>query len=192
MGNNAAAAPALAGIEALTAAVASNASTGAAASTAAAAEGGSVIQAPVSSPGFAAEAGYRLAVMVRDGVTSAQLQLNPAEMGPVTVQIVVDGQTARVHLEAAQADTRQALEAALPQLASNLRDSGLTLTGGGVFDQASQQQNRAADAGNDRSGRQSRGDAGRAAAAAIGVDGPGAASSSSSGVQRRGVVDLVA
>lgn len=163
-----------------------------AASTATASDANVVVNTPVTSPGFAAEAGYRLAVMVREGVTSAQLELNPADMGPVTVQIVVEGQTAQVHLVAAQADTRQALEASMPQLASNLRDAGLTLTGGGVFDQTSQQQGRAADAGtgNDRGGRQGRGDDGPVDMARTAADGLRAARSTS--VQQRGVVDLIA
>lgn len=148
------------------------------------------IDSPVNSPAFAAEAGYRIAVLVREGVESAQLQLNPAEMGPVTVQIVIEGQTAQVHLAAAHADTRQALEASMPQLASNLRESGLTLTGGGVSEQAPGQQGNAQDGGSngDRGSREGNGnrngnfDAQRAAPAARGGShGP-----------RRGVVDLVA
>ncbi len=150
--------------------------------TAAATDATAVIEAPVTSTAFAAEAGYRIAVMVREGVTSAQLQLNPAEMGPVTVQIVVDGQSAQVHLAAAQADTRQALEASMPQLASSLREAGLTLTGGGVFEQAQQQPGaqQNAGSGNARGGRQGPGD-----------ETPRTARGGS-GWQPRGMVDLVA
>ncbi len=105
------------------------------------------IATPVSSPAFAAAAGYRIAVMVQGGVETAQLQLNPAGMGPVRVQIAVDGQNAQVHLAAELSDTRQALEAALPQLASQLRDAGFTLTGGGVFEQPARPQQPAPDSG---------------------------------------------
>jgi flagellar hook-length control protein FliK len=104
------------------------------------------IEAPVGSAAFAAEAGYRIAVLVQGGVERAELQLNPVDMGPVTVQIAIDGLTAQVQLQAVQADTRQALEAAMPQLASQLSDAGLTLTGGGVFEQP-QQQGKPQDAG---------------------------------------------
>ena len=55
-------------------------------------------------------------------------------MGPVTVKIVLDGNQARVDFSADMATTRSAIEASLPALAAALHDSGLTLTGGGVFD----------------------------------------------------------
>jgi flagellar hook-length control protein FliK len=69
-------------------------------------------------------------------VQRAELQLNPAEMGPVTVQIVLDGNQAQVSFQAQQAETRQALEQSLPELAAALQGQGLTLSGGGVFQQA--------------------------------------------------------
>ena len=56
----------------------------------------------------------------------------------MSVQIQLDGQTARVHLSAEHALTRQALEQAMPLLAGSLRDAGLTLTGGGVFERGGQ------------------------------------------------------
>lgn len=97
------------------------------------------IAAPVASPAFAPALGAELTLMVKEGVSEARLHLNPAEMGPITVQIVVEGQTARVEMSADVAATRQALEQAMPALAGALREDGLTLTGGGVFEQARQQ-----------------------------------------------------
>jgi hypothetical protein len=154
------------------------------------------VDSPVGSPAFAAEAGYRIAVLVRDGIETAQLQLNPAELGPVTVHIVVEGLTAQVHLTADHAETRQALEASMPQLAGNLRESGLTLTGGGVSEQAPRQQAGAQDGGSDRGARnRPGGDGGSGAGSRDGSgsgDGqrPGPAPRRVSGA--RGVVDLVA
>ncbi len=155
------------------------------------------IESPVTSAAFAAEAGYRISVLVREGVESAQLQLNPVELGPVTVQIVVEGLTAQVHLLAAHAETRQALEASMPQLASNLRESGLTLTGGGVSEQAPRQPGNPSDGGtgSDRGGRQGagfgtgNGGSGSASADAQRLAPTGRGGSSGA---RRGVVDLVA
>jgi flagellar hook-length control protein FliK len=60
------------------------------------------------------------------------LHLNPAEMGPVAVQIVMDGTHARIEFGADAAGTRQLIESSLPDLAAALREAGLTLTGGGV------------------------------------------------------------
>lgn len=93
------------------------------------------LQAPLHSPAFAPEMGARVSLMAVDGVQRAELQLNPADMGPVSVQIVVDGSQAQVSFQAAQAETRQVLEQCLPDLAAALQGQGLTLSGGGVFQQ---------------------------------------------------------
>jgi len=95
-----------------------------------------VVAAPVTAPDFAQELGLKLSLLVRDGVQQAELHLNPAEMGPVSVQIVMDGTQARVDFGADMAATRQAIEAGLPELASALRDAGFTLAGGGVSQHA--------------------------------------------------------
>jgi flagellar hook-length control protein FliK len=87
---------------------------------------------------FTAQLGAQLTTFVRDGVQHARLHLNPAEMGPVTVQIQLDGQSAQVHLAAEHGLTRQALEQSMPLLAGSLREAGLTLSGGGVFEQPRQ------------------------------------------------------
>ena len=97
------------------------------------------IHAPLLSQGFAPALGAQLSLMVRDGVAEAMLHIHPAEMGPIAVQIQIEGQNARVEMVAEQAVTRQVLEQSMPSLASALRDSGLTLTGGGVFEQSTRQ-----------------------------------------------------
>jgi flagellar hook-length control protein FliK len=93
------------------------------------------VSAAVGTPEFAPGLSAEVTVMLRDGLQEARLQLNPAEMGPITVQIRIEGDNARINLSAEQAPTRDALEQALPTLAGTLRDNGLTLTGGGVFEQ---------------------------------------------------------
>ena len=110
---------------------------------------------PVVSPDFAQALGTQVSVLAGNGVQRAELHLNPAEMGPVSVQIVVDGAHARVDFGADLAATRQAIENGLPELASALRDAGLTLTGGGVSQHARGRGDRGADAGPNqgRSGR---------------------------------------
>ena len=135
------------------------------------------------SPGFGPELGAQLATFVREGVHHARLELNPAAMGPLTVQIQLEGQTAQVHLAAQNAETRQALEQAMPTLAGSLREAGLTLSGGGVFEQPRQPQPDAS-AGN-RGGAangEDTGDHDRGLAAQPLPTPP----------RRRGVVDLVA
>jgi flagellar hook-length control protein FliK len=120
-------------------------------------------------------------VWVRDGVHEARLQLNPADMGPVRVDIQLDGTAAQVSLTAGNDETRQALQDALPGLAGSLRDAGFTLAGGGVFDQAPQR---------DAGGRSA--DAGRGPAAGSAVAAAASAGAQAVPTRRRGLVDLVA
>lgn len=93
------------------------------------------LHAAPGSPEFAPALGAQLNVLARDGIQHAELQLNPAELGPIGVHIRLDGNTALVDFHAAHATTRAALEQAVPALASALSDAGLTLSGGGVFQQ---------------------------------------------------------
>ena len=87
---------------------------------------------PLHDPQFARAFGVQVSVLARDGVQQAELHLNPAEMGPVAVQIVMDGTQARIEFGADAAGTRQLIEQSLPDLAAALREAGLTLSGGGV------------------------------------------------------------
>ena len=145
------------------------------------------LPAALGSADFAPQLGAQISTFVRDGVQHAQLHLNPAEMGPVTVQIQLDGQAAQVSLLADLAQTRQALEQAMPQLAGSLREAGLTLTGGGVFQQPRQ-------TGGDTGGRDGNSTRSRGGVAAVG-GAPSAGDTPAHSVaapRRRGVVDLVA
>jgi flagellar hook-length control protein FliK len=147
-----------------------------------------------ASPGtadFASQLGAQLTTFVRDGVQHARLELNPADLGPVQVQIQLDGATAQVNLAADHAHTRQALEQALPLLAGGLREAGFTLTGGGVFEQPRQPPSNGSggdpgSSGNPRAGRDSNGDGDGHG------DGDLISAPAFAAPRRRGVVDLVA
>lgn len=107
---------------------------------------------------FPAALGVQLSTWIRDGVQQAQLHLNPADLGPIGVRISLDGTQAQINFHAAHATTREALEAAVPSLASALHESGFTLSGGGVSQQpqnphaADQPEARADGAGRTRGG----------------------------------------
>lgn len=92
------------------------------------------LPAPLHGPGFPPALGAQVSWLARAGVHEARIELNPAEMGPVSVRIVVQGGGAQIDFQAEQAATRQVIESSLPVLAGALRDAGLTLTGGGVFE----------------------------------------------------------
>jgi flagellar hook-length control protein FliK len=140
------------------------------------------IPAHPSSREFAPQIGAALSTFVREGIEHAQLHLHPAELGPVQVQIQIDGTQAQVLLGAEHALTRQALEASLPLLAGSLREAGLTLAGGGVFERQP---------GNDGGNGSNNGTpgSGRGTGLAEGTDAPAAPALPP---RRRGVVDLVA
>jgi len=140
------------------------------------------VPVPLDSPGFGAALGTQVSVLVRDGVQTARLQLNPAELGPIAVQIALDGSAARVDFQADLAGTRAVIEASLPALAGALQEAGFTLAGGGVFQQTP--------------GRQGQGDAPAQPGQPRGNDGNGRqADLPASAVPlrtQRGLVDLVA
>ncbi len=98
---------------------------------------------PLNSPDFAQALVDQVSMWVgstrSDGVMTAELHLNPAEMGPINVKIALDGQSAQVDFAAATLETRQAIEASMDKLSSALNDVGLSMTGGDVSSQTSQQ-----------------------------------------------------
>jgi len=83
-------------------------------------------------PDFAQALGTQVALWAADGQHEAELHLNPGSMGPVQVWIGVDGAQAHVRFSADLAPTREALQAALPQLEQALAREGLQLGGADV------------------------------------------------------------
>lgn len=102
---------------------------------------------PLDAPEFAQKLADQVSLWVgqsrSDGPMTAELHLNPVEMGPIHVKISLDGQSAQVDFAAAALETRQAIEASLSALSSSLEDAGLSLSGGNVFSQTPQQQQEA-------------------------------------------------
>lgn len=99
---------------------------------------GYALGTPVDSPDFPQAMATQISYFVREGIQQAQLHLNPAEMGPVSVQIALNGQQAQVDFAAASSATRAAIENSLSDLAASLQSAGFTLTGGGVSQQSQQ------------------------------------------------------
>jgi flagellar hook-length control protein FliK len=141
------------------------------------------VAAPIETPQFAPSLATHVRWWAQQGVQQAQLLLNPAEMGPVAVKILLDGRDARIDFSADLAATRGAIEAALPVLAAALDDSGLKLSGGGVHDGSAQRQPGWNARGTTQ--RSAVGSAAREGAASIGP-------AARTGGGARGLVDLVA
>ncbi len=98
------------------------------------------IHAAVGSAAFADEVSARAAGLAQAGITQAQLQLNPADLGPVQVHITMQAGQATVWFGATHADTRAALEQSLPRLRELFAGAGMPLTDSGVFREPPQQQ----------------------------------------------------
>ena len=122
---------------------------------------------PATSPEFRDALGVQVSVLARDGVQQARLHLNPADMGPISVQIALDGTHAQVNFGADSPATRQIIESGLPELAAALRDAGFTLTGGGVSQHARENAQEGGAGSGDRTGSRGNGDNGSAAPDAL-------------------------
>ena len=101
------------------------------------------VSTAVGDPGFHEALATQVSVFARGGLSKAELHLNPAELGPVSVQITMNGDQARVDFGADRAQTRQVIEAGWAELATSLQDAGFTLSGGGVSEQAGRQASQA-------------------------------------------------
>ena len=97
------------------------------------------LQSPVGSSEWAEELGTRLAVMTAQGDQSGSLRLSPEHLGPLEVQIRMQDDKANVVFGAQHADTRRALEEALPRLRELFAASGLQLGDAGVSREAPRQ-----------------------------------------------------
>ncbi|HTW37492.1 MAG TPA: flagellar hook-length control protein FliK [Steroidobacteraceae bacterium] len=90
------------------------------------------LRAPLGTVEWTDELGTQLTWMAHHGIGSASLQVSPPDLGPIQVRIAVHGSAASVWFGAAQADTRAALEQALPRLHELFGAQGLALADANV------------------------------------------------------------
>ncbi|MCB1845471.1 MAG: flagellar hook-length control protein FliK, partial [Halioglobus sp.] len=83
---------------------------------------------------------------------SAEIRLNPAELGPVRIKIKIDDKQAQVTFSAHHAVTREAIEQALPRLRELFSGEGLNLANADVNGEGVQHE-REHSGSNDSSGR---------------------------------------
>lgn len=85
---------------------------------------------------FEAALDAQLRWQVETGLSEAIIDLNPAELGALTIRIQMHGDQTSLHIHAAEAATRQLLQQLLPQMGERLAQSGLFYSGGEVRDRA--------------------------------------------------------
>lgn len=112
-----------------------------------------VIDTPVGRPGWGDELGAKVVVVVRDGQQSAEMQLNPPNLGPLEVRLSVQNDQTTLMFVSAHASVREAIQAALPRLSGMFAESGLSMGSVTVGDQslAQQQQQQQNDQNSKRS-----------------------------------------
>jgi flagellar hook-length control protein FliK len=91
------------------------------------------VHAPVGTPAWAQDIGSRVIMMTESGHHTASLKLSPEHLGPLEINITVRDDKASVWFGAAHADTRAAIETALPRLREMFEAQGLSLADAGVF-----------------------------------------------------------
>ncbi|MDW7745238.1 flagellar hook-length control protein FliK [Halomonas sp.] len=86
------------------------------------------LSAPVNSPAWPQQLGQQLVRMSQSGGEQrVELQLHPAELGPLSVSLKFGDQGAQAQFLSAHAQVRQVLEQALPQLREALAEQGIEL-----------------------------------------------------------------
>lgn len=86
--------------------------------------------------------GQKLVWMVAGGEQSAELTLNPPDLGPLQVVLNVSDNQVDASFISAHLDVREAIEAAAPRLREMMDNAGITLTGFSVDSQASRSFNQ--------------------------------------------------
>ena len=95
---------------------------------------------PVGSQAWADELGSRLTMMTERGQQTASLRLSPEHLGPLEIRIAIQDDKASVWFGAAHADTRAAIEHALPRLREMFASQGMSLADAGVSREPPRQQ----------------------------------------------------
>jgi len=97
------------------------------------------IEVPVTQAGWGEAVGNRLMMMINGKMQSANIHLNPAELGPIEIRINVKQEQASVHFVSNNSVVREAIQDAFPRLKEMFMQNGLSLTDANVSQQSSQQ-----------------------------------------------------
>lgn len=107
------------------------------------------IATPLHHPAWPDELGQKVSWIATQQNQSAELHLNPPQLGPLDITLKMNGDQASALFSSPHAAVREALENALPRLREILADNGITLGQAMVSDQSAQQnRDKAAQSGN--------------------------------------------
>ncbi|MDG0795983.1 flagellar hook-length control protein FliK [Pectobacterium punjabense] len=111
------------------------------------------LNAPFGSPQWQDALGQQIVMFSRNGQQTAELRLNPQELGPLHISLKIDDNQAQIHLVSANSQVRSALEAALPHLRNTMAESGINLGQSSVGSDSSAWQQQMASNNNDGNNR---------------------------------------
>jgi flagellar hook-length control protein FliK len=97
------------------------------------------ISPPLNSSAWDKAVGQKVIWMVGASMQSAELTLNPPDLGPLQIVLNVTNDQANATFISAHPDVREALEASLPKLRQMMDDAGVQLSGFSVNAEASNQ-----------------------------------------------------
>ncbi|WP_419343168.1 flagellar hook-length control protein FliK [Achromobacter sp. PD1] len=101
------------------------------------------VATPVGGTHWGTELGQQVVMMshsARQGMQTAELRLDPPDLGPLRVSLNLTDGVASASFVSAHASVRQAIETAIPQLQQALAQAGISLGQTSVGEQAAQQE----------------------------------------------------
>ncbi|MFJ3460767.1 flagellar hook-length control protein FliK [Achromobacter spanius] len=101
------------------------------------------VATPVGATHWGTELGQQMVMMssnVRQGMQTAELRLDPPDLGPLRVSLNLADGVATASFVSAHASVRQAIEVAIPQLQQALAQAGISLGQTSVGEQTAQQE----------------------------------------------------
>ena len=83
----------------------------------------------------------KITMMATQDIQRAKISLNPERLGPVEVMVALEGKQARVMIQTAHQEVKEAFKDALPMLESMLNQQGMDLGDCDVYDDSDQSHN---------------------------------------------------
>ncbi len=98
------------------------------------------LNAQLGTPEWQQQLGQQVMMFNRQGLQTAELRLNPQDLGSIQIRMKIEDGQAQMHFVSGHSGVRAALEAAMPQLRTSLADSGINLSQSNVSSDNSQWQ----------------------------------------------------
>lgn len=100
------------------------------------------ITRPLAHPGWSKDLGEQILWMNNKAIPAAEIKLNPAHLGPISVRIDVNQDQATVMFTAQHADVKEAIEASIPKLREMLVTQQLNLVNVNISQNSTPDQGR--------------------------------------------------